>query len=99
MAEVVVIGAGLSGTLMAYELLPQLRKDDRLTVVSYAVSLGKTRSLLCYVPTEDIIRSSFHLDGDDADRYRAWTGDGTFRLSVGLEDPTDIIADLEQALS
>ena len=31
MAEVVVIGAGLSGTLMAYELLPQLRKDDRLT--------------------------------------------------------------------
>jgi len=34
MAEVVVIGAGLSGTLMAYELLPQLRKADRLTVVS-----------------------------------------------------------------
>ena len=34
MAEVVVIGAGLSGTLMAYELLPQLRKEDRLTVVS-----------------------------------------------------------------
>ena len=34
MAEVVVIGAGLSGTLMAYELLPQLRKDDRLTVIS-----------------------------------------------------------------
>src|SRR5450432_3742817 len=34
MAEVVVIGAGLSGTLMAYELLPQLRKDDGLTVVS-----------------------------------------------------------------
>jgi sulfide:quinone oxidoreductase len=34
MAEVVVIGAGLSGTLMAYELLPQLRKDDRLSVVS-----------------------------------------------------------------
>src|SRR3569832_1638333 len=34
MAEVVVIGAGLSGTLMAYELLPQLRKEDRLSVVS-----------------------------------------------------------------
>jgi len=34
MAEVVIIGAGLSGTLMAYEMLPQLRKDDRLTVVS-----------------------------------------------------------------
>jgi len=34
MAEVVVIGAGLSGTLMAYELLPQLRKEDRLSVIS-----------------------------------------------------------------
>ena len=34
MAEIVVIGAGLSGTLMAYELVPHLRKDDRLTLVS-----------------------------------------------------------------
>jgi sulfide:quinone oxidoreductase len=34
MAEIVVIGAGLGGTLMAYELLPQLRKDDRLSVIS-----------------------------------------------------------------
>lgn len=33
MAEVVVLGAGLSGTLMAYELIPQLRQEDRLTVV------------------------------------------------------------------
>jgi sulfide:quinone oxidoreductase len=34
MANVVVIGAGLSGTLMAYELVPQLREQDRLTVIS-----------------------------------------------------------------
>jgi sulfide:quinone oxidoreductase len=33
MAHVVVLGAGLSGTLMAYELVSQLRPDDRLTVV------------------------------------------------------------------
>lgn len=33
MAEIVVVGAGLSGTLMAYELVPQLRKEDRLTVI------------------------------------------------------------------
>jgi sulfide:quinone oxidoreductase len=33
MADVVVLGAGLSGTLMAYELIPQLRESDRLTVV------------------------------------------------------------------
>ena len=34
MAEVIVIGAGLSGTLMAYELLPQMKREDRLTVIS-----------------------------------------------------------------
>ena len=33
MAEIVVIGAGLSGTLMAYELVPQLNKGDRLTLI------------------------------------------------------------------
>ena len=33
MAEIVVIGAGLSGTLMAYEMVPKLRKEDRLTVI------------------------------------------------------------------
>jgi len=33
MAEVVVLGAGLSGTLMAYELVPQMRDEDRLTVI------------------------------------------------------------------
>ncbi|HTJ62204.1 MAG TPA: FAD-dependent oxidoreductase [Alphaproteobacteria bacterium] len=33
MAEIVVIGAGLGGTIMAYELVPQLRKEDRLTVI------------------------------------------------------------------
>ena len=33
MAQIVVIGAGLSGTLMAYELVPQLRKGDHLTLI------------------------------------------------------------------
>jgi len=34
MAHVVVLGAGLGGTIMAYELKEQLRPEDRLTVVS-----------------------------------------------------------------
>jgi sulfide:quinone oxidoreductase len=34
MADVVVLGAGLGGTLMAYELVPQLREGDTLTLVS-----------------------------------------------------------------
>ena len=40
MAEVVVLGAGLGGTLMAYELLPQFRREDRLTVIGQGRALS-----------------------------------------------------------
>ncbi len=33
MADIVVLGAGLGGTLMAYELVPELGPSDRLTVI------------------------------------------------------------------
>jgi sulfide:quinone oxidoreductase len=33
MSEIVVLGAGLGGTLMAYELLAQLRDEDRVTLI------------------------------------------------------------------
>ena len=33
MAEIVVLGAGLSGTLMAFEMKAKLGKEDRLTVI------------------------------------------------------------------
>ena len=71
---------------------------ERLQVVSYAVSLGKTKSLMFYIPTDDILRSSFRMEEGDARSYQDWAADGVFRFSVGLEDPDDIIADLEQAL-
>ncbi|WP_026790512.1 trans-sulfuration enzyme family protein [Pleomorphomonas oryzae] len=74
------------------------RFADRLKTVAYAVSLGKTRSLLFYIPTDDLMASSFRLEGEDAAAYRDWTGEGTFRLSVGIENADDIIADLDAAL-
>ena len=33
MSEIVVLGAGLGGTLVTYELLAQLRPEDRLTLI------------------------------------------------------------------
>ena len=74
------------------------RFADRLKTVAYAVSLGKTRSLLFHIPADDLIASSFRLEGDEAAAYRDWTGEGTFRLSVGPENAADIIADLDAAL-
>jgi len=81
----------------APELARQLA--ERLKLVAYAVSLGKTRSLLFYIPSDDLIGSSFRLAPPAAARYREWTGEGTFRLSVGIEDSVDLIEDLEQALA
>jgi cystathionine gamma-synthase/methionine-gamma-lyase len=74
------------------------RLAGRLRRIAYAVSLGKTRSLLFYIPTDDILRSSFHLEGAAAATYRDWAGDGVFRLSVGIEGADDLIADLAQGL-
>lgn len=72
--------------------------SERLRVIHYAVSLGHNRSLVCYLPTADLLRTSFHLTPEQELSYRAFAGEGVFRLSVGLEDSEDLIADLEQAL-
>src|SRR5262245_10136192 len=71
---------------------------ERLEVVHYAVSLGHHRSLVYWIPTTDLMRSSFRLEGESLRRYREFAGDGVFRLSVGLEDAEDICADLDRAL-
>ena len=70
----------------------------RLRVFHYAVSLGHHRSLLFYLPTDDLLASSFRLNDRQAARYRAFAGEGVFRVSVGIEDPDDLCADLGEAL-
>jgi methionine-gamma-lyase len=74
------------------------RMIRELRIVHYAVSLGHHRSLVYWIPTEPLMRSTFHLEGEALARYRAYAGDGVFRLSVGLEDAADICADLDRAL-
>ncbi len=73
--------------------------SERLKVLHYAVSLGHHRSLICYLPTADLMRTSFRLTPEQEASYRAYAGDGVFRLSVGLEDPADLIADIDDALA
>ena len=71
---------------------------DRLEVIHYAVSLGHHRSLMFWMETNALMETSFRLSGAAAKDYRDFAGDGIFRLSVGLEDAEDLIADLDRAL-
>ncbi len=75
------------------------RLAKKLKIVHYAVSLGHQRSLVFYLPTADLLRTSFKMTAEQAAAYRVFAGEGIFRLSVGLEDPLDIIQDFEQALA
>lgn len=72
---------------------------DRLKVIHYAVSLGHHRSLVVYLPTDLLLRTSFKMTPEQESAYRSYAGDGVFRLSVGLEDAQDLIGDLEEALA
>ncbi len=74
------------------------RMIEKLEMVHYAVSLGHHRSLIFWMDTAGLLASSFRLEGAQAEAYRAFAGDGIFRLSIGLEDAEDIIADLARAL-
>ncbi len=74
------------------------RMVEKLEVVHYAVSLGHHRSLIYWIPTADLMRSTFRHEGELLRRYRDFAGDGVFRFSVGLEDAEDICADLDRVL-
>ena len=62
-------------------------------LVVHAVTFGTSRSICMHPATI----THEHLTPQE--RAAAGIDDGLIRLSVGLEDPGDIIADLEQALS
>lgn len=75
------------------------RLCESLRIFHYAVSLGHHRSLIFYLPTEQLQASSFHLSKKALKDYRKYAGDGIFRISVGLEDPEDLCEDLDRALT
>ena len=75
------------------------RMAERFRILHYAFSLGHQRSICVQIGTDEIQRSTFRMEGAALDRWRDWAGEGVFRLSVGLEDPADLIADLDRALT
>jgi O-acetylhomoserine (thiol)-lyase len=69
------------------------RATDRLRLFSQLVNVGEARSLVAHPAT------TTHRNLDAAARAGLGITDGTLRISVGLEEPEDIIADWEQALA
>jgi cystathionine beta-lyase/cystathionine gamma-synthase len=71
---------------------------EKIRLFTYATSLGHARSLLFYYPTDLYIDAVPYLTDAQKARIREWMGEGIVRASVGLEEPQDLIADLDQAL-
>jgi methionine-gamma-lyase len=75
------------------------RLAEKLKIIHYAVSLGHHRSLIFYLDSKELFETTFKLSTQaQLDSWNTFAGEGLFRLSVGLEDAEDLIADLEQAL-
>jgi len=85
-----------AGGMVTFRLQGGREAADRffqaLRVFSYAESLGAVESLACY-PC-----AMTHGSIPEGDRERRGLDEGTIRLSVGLEDEDDLIADLRAAL-
>ncbi len=86
-----------AGAVLSFELKDgfdgAVKFIDKLNIFVRAVSLGTTDSLVSHPA------SMSHAEVPLEQRLKAGITDGLIRMSVGLEDITDLIADLEQALS
>jgi canavanine-gamma-lyase len=91
--------SGFGGMVVAQmDIDTALNLVQRVRVFTYATSLGDYQSLLFYYPTEMYVDSVTYLDGEQKRVIREWAGDGIMRISIGLEDAEDLIADLDVAL-
>ena len=84
------------GGMLAIELSGGGKAADRflrrLKLITHAASLGGVETLISEP------RYSSHAMMSSDERARAGIADGFLRISVGIEDADDIIADIEQAL-
>lgn len=88
----------LRGGMLAFEVKDANQATifallDNLKLCQPATTLGDVYTLVLYPPM------STHRGLSPAERARAGIGDGLVRLSAGIEDIEDLIADLDQALA
>lgn len=92
---------GHYGAMIAFEVGDGANAADRarifrimnaLRMIVAATSLGDVHSMVLYPPIAS------HRDLSPKHRARLGIHDNLIRLSIGIEDPADIVADLDQAL-
>jgi O-acetylhomoserine (thiol)-lyase len=66
---------------------------SNVKLFSHLANIGDTRSLIIHPA------STTHRQLSDAQKIEAGAGPDVVRLSIGIEDQEDIIADLDQALA
>jgi len=66
---------------------------DNVRIFSHLANIGDTRSLIIHPA------STTHRQLTDEERVKAGAGPEVVRLSIGIEDPADLIADLDQAMA
>ncbi|MBV9548878.1 MAG: O-acetylhomoserine aminocarboxypropyltransferase [Alphaproteobacteria bacterium] len=69
-----------------------MKMVNSVKLFSHLANIGDTRSLIIHPA------STTHRQLSDEDRAKAGAGNDVIRLSIGIEDVPDIIADLDQAM-
>ncbi|HYJ12567.1 MAG TPA: PLP-dependent transferase, partial [Thermomicrobiales bacterium] len=87
----------LRGSMLAFDIAVATRAEafafqDALTLIEPATTLGDVQTLVLHPATTS------HRPLTDEQRHQLGIGEGLIRLSAGIEDATDIIADLDSAL-
>jgi methionine-gamma-lyase len=96
-AEVIARQCGARGSTFSFTVSggepAAFKVLDSLEVFKLAVSLGGTESLACHPA------STTHSGVSANERAILGIGEGLIRVSVGIESPTDLIADLARGLA
>ncbi len=93
--ELAMAQMSAGGTMVTFALADQAEAFAVLNgfgLISISNNLGDSKSLATHPAT------TTHMRIGAEERARLGIGDGVIRLSVGLEDPADLIEDLQQAL-
>ncbi|MBA4041464.1 MAG: O-succinylhomoserine sulfhydrylase [Sphingobium sp.] len=84
------------GPIFAFEVADRAQAHallDALTLIDISNNIGDSRSLMTHPA------STTHASVAEDKRVEMGIGDGMLRINVGLEDPADLIDDLDQALA